>query len=94
MNKEESKQHDNFRGKDIKRNISTYEEAKYFSCLWLLKFVYNFDCYKPQVKDYLSTRKSIFYAYAIALNYGDKIKEVVTEEEFKQIVKVEYTQLI
>ena len=94
MNKNESKEHDKFRGDSIKRNISIYEEAKYFSCLWLLRFVFNDNCYIPDIKDYLSTKTSLFYAYAIALNYGDKIKEVITEEEFKQINAVSYTELI
>lgn len=94
LNKEESKQHDNFRGDGIKRGISVYEETKYFSCLWLLRFAFNIDCYKPEIKDYISTKKSIFLAYSIALNYGDKIKEIVTEEEAKKINSVDYTQLI
>ena len=94
MNLEESKEHDNFRGRDIKRGISVTEEAKYFSVLRLIEYSFNFDGYKPQVKYLLHTKKSLFYAYSIALNYGDKIKEVVTEEEAKEIKAISYTQLI
>lgn len=93
--KEESKEHDRFRAEGIKRNITVYEETKYFCCLWLLRFVYNLeDTYKPDLKDYLSTKKSIFYAYAIALNYSDRIKEAVSYDEAFNICKVSYTQLI
>ena len=94
LNHLESKEHDNFRGVEIKRGITISEESKYFSVLRLLEYTFNFDCYKPQLKDLLNTKKSLFYAYSIALNYGDRIKEVVTEEEAKRVYAVSYTQLI
>lgn len=95
MSKQESKEHDNFRGDNIKRGITINEESKYFSCLWVLRYSFKLDnIYYPEIKDYLSTKRSLYYAYAIALNYGDEIKEVVTEEEANKINSVEYTQLI
>lgn len=94
INLEESKQHDRFRSDGIKRGITTTEEAKYFSVLRLVQYAFNFECYKPEIKDLLHTKKSLFYTYAIALNYGDKIKEVVTEDDAYKIFNVSYTQLI
>ena len=60
----------------------------------LVRYSFNLEGYTPTVKDYLTTRRSCFFAYSIALNYGDKIREVITEEEAKKINAVSYTQLI
>lgn len=94
LNYQESKEHDNFRERSIKRGITINEEAKYFSVLRLLQYSFNFEGYKPDVKDYLSVKKSLFYAYAIALNYTEKIKKDITEEEAKKVCSVSYTALI
>jgi hypothetical protein len=94
LNMIETKQHDRFRGEDTKRGITKNEECKYFSVLRLVEYAFNLEGYKPEVKDYLHTKKSLFYTYAVALNYGDKIRAVITEDEAIKIRSISYTQLI
>lgn len=59
----ESKDHDRFRGGlENARGINLITEARYFAIKRLVECL---DGYVPNLKNYISTQKSCFYAYAL-----------------------------
>ena len=91
----ESKQHDNIRAGHIKRGITISEEARFFALSRLLEAVYNLDSkIKLSIKDYNHVQKSVFMAYALAEEFEDKIKAIITKEEAVLICSADYCELI
>ena len=98
-NIDEEKRHDNYRHGDIKRGISIYEAGQLFAVKQIVEFYLRRDEHghkvkKPDVKNYLSYRKTIFEAYAITETYRAKIKTAFKGLDLEYINSLDYCKLI
>lgn len=93
LNIREEKSHDNFRG-DNSRGISIVTAAKLFAVKQIIEILSGQDKFKPTTKEYLHLRKSIYFAWALIENYGDKLKEALKNVNFDDVLSLDYCKLI
>jgi hypothetical protein len=98
-NIKEEKKHDNFRHDSIRRGISIYEAGQLFAVKQIVEFYLRKDEHgnkvkKPDVKDFLSIRKTIYEAYAITETYRPRIKQALKGLDLEYIQSLDYCELI
>jgi hypothetical protein len=89
LNREESRQHLNFKPFSVIHYLTITEEAQFFAVQQIARYLYG-NTAKPQTKDYLSSRKSIFYACALCENFEESLKAVMTQEQAEYFLKLDY----
>ncbi len=95
-NKRETKSHRNFCSDGIKCGLTPLQEAKLFAVQQIVKYAYTSER-KPELIEYLSTRKSIYTAASIALNYPEEITQALSclkATDFGTILAMDYVELI
>lgn len=99
--REESKNHDRFRGESINRGLTITEESKFFALKRLLEYVYfeelQDEQYPPRIPDlddYHRMQKSVFLAYSLGVTYAEELKAVATFDEARYISRLDYCELI
>jgi len=92
LNKEEEKSHDRMRSYEIKRGISINEAAKVFYVQQIIEGLMG--QLKFEVKDYLSIRKSCFFAMALVENYRAELEEALKDFNYAEILAIDYCELI
>jgi len=86
LNREELKNHSVYSG--FKRGLTITEESKFFAVQRIAECLYN--NYKPDVKSYLHTIKSVYMAYALCSEYTKILKEVMKKEEAQYFINLDY----
>ena len=99
-NIKEEKDHDRFRHDSIRRGISITDAGRLFAVKQIVEFYTKRTQYpgekvkKPDVKNYLSYRKSIFEAYSITETYRHLLKPIMKEIDIDYILSLDYCLLI
>ena len=92
LNKEEEESHRTFKPDHITAGIITRQAVKYFYVHQIAAALT--DGYKPALKDYLHTRKSIFFAWALVENYPKEIKKALEGLDLQEIMAIDYAELM
>jgi hypothetical protein len=72
LTRAETKAHSNFMGEFGSRGLSQITEAKYFAVLRVVECA--MDKRVPDVRDFVSTQQSAFYAASLALSYPEVVE--------------------
>jgi hypothetical protein len=91
LNRAEELQHDRARPAGIRRGLTIAEAAKVFYVRQIIEALQG--TLKVEAREYLWIRKSIFFAVALADNYGQELREALTGVDFAEILKVDYVAL-
>jgi len=91
-NVDEEKKHDNYRSDGISRGITIREAGKLFAVKQIVEYLEGAKA--PDVKAYLNMRKSVFTAYALAMNYTKQINEALEGIDLDIIRQADYCKLI
>jgi len=92
LNIEEEKGHDRFRPEGTSRGLTIKEAAKLFCVTQIADYLLNKR--KLDVSDYLSTRKSHFFACALVANYRKEIENAWKGLDIETISNLDYAELI
>ena len=88
LNRQETRSHLVFKPSGVEHGLTITEESKYSAVQRIAECLYN--NYKPDVKSYLHTIKSVYMAYALCSEYTEILKEVMTEEEAQYFINLDY----
>ena len=94
--REETKQHDRFRGADTKRGLTITEEAKFFAVQRLCNSLYLEELNEniPELDGYHHTQKSVYQAYSLSVEFSKELKNKISLEEATQLNNLDYCKLI
>jgi len=92
--KEESKQHNRFRGENIKRGLTLLDESKFFAVQRLTSYLYGISDYVPKLEDYAHTQKSVYLAYALSVEFKTYLFKEVSLADAEVLKSFDYVKLI
>jgi len=94
LNIREEKDHNRYRPDHCKRGLTILEASKLFAVKEIVEALVGQEKDRPEIKDYLHFRKSVFYAWSLVENHREELTKALEGVNYNDILALDYVELI